>query len=52
MAGIVGTLAEKIDRRVLRWFGHVETIVKGCWPKKVKADTVEDQQGRGRTRFS
>ena len=28
-AGIEETLAEKVDRRVLRWFGHVETMEGG-----------------------
>ena len=34
-------LAEKIDRRVLRWFGLVESIDEERWPRKVKAAKVE-----------
>ena len=30
-AGIEETLVEKVDRRVLRWFGHVERMDEGCW---------------------
>ena len=28
-AGIEETLAEKVDRRMLRWFGHVKRIDEG-----------------------
>ena len=42
------TLAEKVDRRVLRWFGHVERTDEGRWPRKVRAAEVEGRQGRGR----
>ena len=28
MAGIEETLAKKVDRRVLRWFGHMEKMDK------------------------
>ena len=50
-AGIDETLAEKVDRRELRWFGHVGRMNEGRWSRKVKAATVEGQQGRGRPRF-
>ena len=50
-AGIEETFAEKVDRRVLRWFGHVERMDEGRWPRKVKAAKVEGRQGRGRSRF-
>ena len=36
-AGIEVTLAEKVDRRVLRWFEHVERLHEKRWPRKVKA---------------
>ena len=39
-AGIEDTLAEKVGRRVLRWFGHVERMDEGSWPRKVKAAKV------------
>ena len=50
-AGIEETLAEKVDRRVLQWFGHVESMDEGRWPRKVKAAIVEGRLGRGRPRF-
>ena len=50
-ACIEETLAEKVDRRRLRWFGHVEMMDEGRWPRKVKAANVEIRQGRGRPRF-
>ena len=50
-AGIEETLAEKIDKRVLRWFGNVERMDDGRWPRKVKAAKVEGRLGRGRISF-
>ena len=50
-AGIEKTLAEKVDRRVLQWFGHVERMDEERWPRKVKAAQVEGRLGRGRPRF-
>ena len=49
-AGIKETLAEKVDRRVLRWFGHVKSMNERCRPRRVKAAKVEDLQGIGRHR--
>ena len=46
------TLAEKVDRRVMRWFGHVQKIDVGRWQRKVQTAKVEGQQGKGRPRFS
>ena len=39
-AGIEETLAEKVDRRLLRWFRHVERMDEGLWTRKVKAAKV------------
>ena len=39
------TLAEKVNRKVLRWFGHVERMDEGRWPRKVEAAKVEHQRG-------
>ena len=50
-AGIKETLAEKVERRMLQWFEHVERMEEGRWPKKVKAAKVESRQGRGRPWF-
>ena len=50
-AGIQETLTEKVDRRVLRWFGHVERLDEGHWPRKFRAAKVEGQHGRAITRF-
>ena len=44
-AGIDDTLAEKVDKRELRWFRHVERINEGRRPRKVKAAKVEGRQG-------
>ena len=40
--GIEETLALKVDRRLLRWFGHIERMDEKHWPRKVKAAKVED----------
>ena len=40
-----------MNRRLFWWFGHVERLDEGRWPRKVKAAKVEGQQGRGRPRF-
>ena len=50
-ARIDETLAEKADRRVLRWSAQLERMDEGSWPKKVKAATMEVHQGRRRPRF-
>ena len=50
-AGIEETLAEKVDIRVLRWFGHVEMMDEGRWPRKVKTAKVDGRLRRGRPRF-
>ena len=49
--GIEETLAEKVDRRVLLWYGHVEMMDEGHWPRKVKVAKVKGRLGRGRPRF-
>ena len=36
---------------MLRWFGHVERMDEGLWPRAAKAAKVEGQQRRGRPRF-
>ena len=50
-ASIEAILAEKKDKKVLRWFGHVERMDEGHWPRKVKATKVEGREGRGRPWF-
>ena len=47
-AVIEETLPEKVDRRVLRWFGHVERTDEERWPRKVREAEVKGRQGRGR----
>ena len=51
MADIKETIAEKVDRRVLRWFGHVEMMDERRWPRNFKAAKVEGQQRRGEPLF-
>ena len=50
-ARIDEALAKKVDRRVLRWFGHVERIDEGRWPRIVKAAKVRGRQRIRRPRF-
>ena len=45
------TLAEKVDRRMVRRFRHVEIMNKGPWPRKVKADKPVKSAGRGMPRL-
>ena len=40
-AELVETLAEKVDRRVLRWSGHVERMDGWRWLIRVKVDIEE-----------
>ena len=42
--GIEETLAEKVHRRVLRWFWHVDRMDEGRWQRQVKAVTVEEHK--------
>ena len=39
-----------MNRIVLRWFGHVERMDEGSWPRKGMAAEVEGRLGRGRPR--
>ena len=50
-AGLEEALAEKVDRRVLRWFGHLERMDEGRWSRKVKEAKVEGRLERGRPMF-
>ena len=36
---------------MLRWFGHVERVDEGRWPRKVKAAKLEGRLGIGKPRF-
>ena len=45
------TLAEKMDRRLLRWFGYIERIDEGRWPRNVKAAAAQSHQKKERPRF-
>ena len=50
-AGIEETHAEKWNRKMLRWFGHVESLDQRYWQRKVRVATVEGHQGIGRPKF-
>ena len=50
-AWIEETVPEKVARRALRWFGHVEKMDESRWQRNIKAALVECHQGRGGLRF-
>ena len=39
------TGAERRDKKVVRWFGHVDKINKERWPRKERRVEVEGSQG-------
>ena len=45
------TRAERVDRKVLGWFGHVERMEEEQWPRRVREAEVEGDTGRGRLVF-
>ena len=50
-AGIERELASRADRRVSRWFGHVERMDENCMARRVLMVEVSGGQVRGRPRL-
>ena len=49
--GMVKRLEERVDARVLRWFGHMERMDEGRLVKKVWKAEVSGRRPRGRPKF-
>ena len=45
--GVLEKLTGKVDRKVLKWFGHVERMGSERMTKRVYMSEVEEQRGRG-----
>ena len=46
--GVPEKLSGRVDRKVLKWFGHVERMGSERMTKRVYMSEVEGQRGRGR----
>ena len=46
--GVEASLSDRVDRCVLRWFGHVERMDETRMVKKVYVSSVDGVRGRGR----
>ena len=49
--GVPEKLSNRVDRKVLKWFGHVERMGSERLTKKVYVSEVEGERGRGRPPF-
>ena len=49
--GVHGTLSERMDKRVLSWFGHVERMEENRLTKRVYKSSAEGVRGRGRPKL-
>ena len=49
--GVPERLSERVDRKVLKWFGHVERMGNERLTKRVYVSEVEGERGRGRPPF-
>ena len=49
--GVEIELANRVDRNVLRWFGHVERMDNGTLLKRVLSTKVVERGARGRPRL-
>ena len=45
--GVPEKLSGRVDRKVLKWFGHVERMGSERMTKRVYMSEVEEQRGRG-----
>ena len=44
-------MSERVDRKVLKWFGHVEGMGNERMTKRVYMSEIEGERGRGRPAF-
>ena len=44
-------VSNRVDRKVLKWFGHVERMGNERMTKRVYSSEVEGDRGRGRPAF-
>ena len=49
--GIRVELSKRIDRNVLRWFGHINRMENDCLLRKVRSAEVVGRNARGRPKF-
>ena len=49
-AGVMQDLSGRVDRAILRWFGHIERMPDGRMTKRVYQSEVEGSRPRGRPR--
>jgi len=49
--GVPEKLSGRVDRKVLKWFGHVERMGSDRMTKRVYVSEVEGERGRGRPPF-
>ena len=49
--GVSEKLSKRVDRKVLKWFGHVERMGNERMTKRVYVSEVEGNRGRGRPYF-
>ena len=49
--GVSEKLSKRVDRKVLKWFGHVERMGSDRLTKRVYMSEVDGTRGRGRPRL-
>ena len=49
--GIPESLSKRVDRKMLKWFGHVERMGGERLTKRVYMSEVRGERGRGRPPF-
>ena len=49
--GVTEKMSKRVDRKVLKWFGHVERMGDERLTKKVYKSEVGGERGRGRPRL-
>ena len=48
---MVGKMEDRVDARVLMWFGHMVRMDDGRWVKRVMESEVIGSRPRGRLKF-
>ena len=51
LVGVDEKLSERVDRKVLKWYGHVERMSGERLTKRVYRSEVEGERGRGQPPF-